>query len=143
MKALIIPPVNNPGLTYSLSGPIWLNDQGIVVVVPGNEPEHTLEHAKSYIECFEKICGGIPKPVLADFTNVNAMSREAREFYTGEKHMKKILALGIVSASQKGRFVANFFIGVNLKTEIPIRICDVVETAILWLQQFDRYHLKK
>src|SRR5688572_13207199 len=124
MKPLINIPTQHPNIVYGLSGPVWLDEHGVVVIVPGGETEHTLEHAKSQIKAFEKICGGIPRPVLADFTNVKAMSREAREYYTGSENMQKICALGIVSASRVGRFVANFFVGVNLMTEIPIRICN-------------------
>lgn len=105
-------------------------------MIAGSEAEHSLEHAKSQIEAFKEVCGGTSRPVLVDFTNMKAMSRAAREFYTGKENMKRIKALAIVSASKMGFFVANFFIGVNLQTEIPIRICNDVETATAWLKQF-------
>lgn len=136
MKPLVNIPLSHPKIAHGLSGPVWLSEDGIIFIVLGNEAEHTLVHAKSQIEALEKVCKGIPRPVLADVTNLKAISREAREYYTGGKNMQKITALGIVSASKVGRFVANFFIGVNLHTEIPIRICDDLETAIQWLKRF-------
>ncbi|MBL7931529.1 MAG: STAS/SEC14 domain-containing protein [Bacteroidia bacterium] len=136
MEPLVKIPENHPAVSRGFSGPVWLDKNGLVYMIAGNEPEHSLEHAKSQIEAFEEVCGGTARPVLVDFTNMKAMSRPAREFYTGKGNMKRIKALAIVSGSKMGFFVANFFIGVNLQTEIPIRICNDVETAIAWLKQF-------
>ncbi len=136
------PLVSTPGhpsfVVNGLSGPTWLDPHGIAVVVLGDEPEHTLSHAQSQLQAFEQICEGVPRPVLADFTNSRSMSREAREFYTGKKNMEKITALAIVSRSRVGQFVANFFVGVNLQTEIPICICEDVNTAHSWLKRFSK-----
>lgn len=138
MEPLIPIPHDSQSIVTSLSGPVWLHPNGIAMVVLGNEPEHTLFHAKSQVQAFEKICGGEPRPLLADFTRTKNISKDAREFYKGIGTTHKICALAIVSASKVGFLVANFFVGVNLQTQIPICLCENAETAMDWLKQFSK-----
>lgn len=118
-----------------VSGPIWLDPNGIVVTINKGEPEHTLEHAKLNIAAISKMSKNIPRPLLVDFTKVKYMSREAREHYTNKENSQKVKAVGIISNSLVGMMIANFFIGIN-KSHVPSRIFNSYDEAIEWLKQY-------
>lgn len=133
MKTLEIP--SDVEIEYGPSGPIWLDKSGIIVTVNNGGKEHTLEDAKQAITVFEKVAKHLPVPLLVDFTKVKHMTREAREYYSSEENSKKLKALGILTSSNIGRMVANFFIGIN-KVRTPVRIFNSYEEAMQWLKQY-------
>lgn len=133
MKTIEIP--SDVEIEYGPSGPLWLDKSGIAVTINNGGSEHTLEHAKEAVALYERITKQIPVPLLVDFTKVKHMTREAREYYSSEENAKKMKALGIVTSSNIGRMVANFFIGIN-KVRNPVRIFNSYEEAMQWLKQY-------
>lgn len=120
---------------YGMSGPIWLDKSGIIIAINKGEKEHTLEHAKDVLVILDKVSQKIPRPLMVDFTMIKHLSREAREHYTNEENSAKTKAVGIITRSNVGRMVANFFIGMS-KSNNPVRIFNSPEEALQWLKQY-------
>lgn len=96
---------------------------------------HTLDNARESIAATAKLAGDKHYPVLVDMSNVRAMSREARAYYAGPEPPKYNNAVAMVTQSNFGRIVANFFMSLTTQ-RIPTRMFNNVEDAEKWLMQF-------
>lgn len=124
-----------PHAEVSCSGYTWLDDSGIIIAVGETHSIHTLEHALENHAINFKVAAGIPRPFLIDITKVKAMSREAREFYAGPEPAKFLTAVAIVTRSNIGKIVANFFIGLT-KPRLPTRMFTDHAEAMQWLTPY-------
>jgi hypothetical protein len=128
----ITPPQN---AVRSATGFTWLNDDGIVMAVAFPQETHSLQDAIENHTIIADIINGVRRPFLIDMSRVKSMSREARAFYAGEVPPKALTAVAIVTNSNIGKIVANFFIGLT-KPSLPTRMFTDYETAIGWLEQY-------
>jgi len=135
MKALFTVPHDAVTVEYGLAGPVWLEQTGIIITINNCGMQHTLENAKEQMAAFDKVYKGIPRPLIVDFTLVRSMQREARAYYSSDDNSLKIKALAIVTGSNIGRLVGNFFIGLN-SSDIPTKIFSNGEEAKKWAIQF-------
>ncbi len=133
MKTLdsIVPP---PHALHSSSGLTWLDEDGIIMAVGAPQELHTLEHAMENHEINMKLAGGIKRPFLIDMTRVKSMSNEARKFYAGPEPQKILTAVALLTQSNFGKLVANFFIGLA-KPALPTRMFTDLQEARSWLLQ--------
>lgn len=131
MRDILTPP---PDAVVSPSGPLWLNEDGIIVTIT-TVAYQGLAEARENMEYNRKMAAGIPRPLLVDMTRVRSMSKEAREEYVKEVDEPFVTAVALVTKSSVGRMVGNFFIGLN-RTEIPTRLFTEAEKAKEWLMQY-------
>lgn len=129
-------PLNPPqNCIVTSSGKTWLNDEGIIIAIAATQEYHTLAAAKENTAINLKIAGGIRRPFLIDMSNVKSMSREARVYYAGNEPLKAITAVAILTNSNVGKMVANFFIGLTQQL-MPTKMFTDVNEAIKWLSAF-------
>ncbi len=131
MQDIMIPP---PDAVISPSGPIWLNEDGIIVTIT-TAPYQNLTDAKENMEYNRKIAAGIPRPLLVDMTGVRSISKEAREEYVKEQEEPFVTAVALLTKSSVSRMVGNFFIGLN-HTHVPAKLFTDPDKAREWLLQY-------
>jgi hypothetical protein len=116
---------------------IWLGKDGIGRVVILSGAEETLEDAKNSVETGIRLAKGKRVPTITDIRGAKSITREAREFYTGEETTKLVSASAILVDSQVGRMIGNFFTAVN-RPSYPTRVFSSEQKAIEWLKGFVR-----
>ena len=119
----------------SATGYTWLDDKGIVFAIAEPHDVHSLEHAVENHRIIAEIAGGVRRPFVINMTHVKSMSREARAFYAGPVPAENITACAIITDSNIGKIVANFFIGLT-KPSVPTRMFTEYEPALEWLEQY-------
>lgn len=130
MSDLLNPPNN---FITSSSGKTWLNDDGIIIAVADEQEYHTLEQAKENTAITLTVANGKRRPFLIDMSKVKSMSRDARVYYAGTEPVKAITAVAILTNSNVGKMVANFFIGLTHQ-HLPTKMFTDINEAINWLQ---------
>jgi hypothetical protein len=129
----ITPP---PHAVKSDTGLTWLDEERNVVIAIASPHElHSLDQAIENHRIISGLVLGVRRPFLIDMSKVKSMSREAREFYAGPVPTQSLLATAIVTNSNIGKIVANFFIGLT-KPSMPTRMFTDYETALEWLEQY-------
>ncbi len=131
MIDLMTPP---PEAEISPSGPVWLNEDGIVVTITTTATQD-LTSAKENVAFQRKVAAGKPRPLLVDMTSVRSISKEAREEYVKEREGPFITAVALVTKSSIARMVGNFFIGLN-HTHVPAKLFSDPAKARDWLLQY-------
>jgi hypothetical protein len=116
---------------------LWIGEDGIGRLAILHGAEETLEDVINNVEAGIKLDEGRKIPLLCDISGLKSISREAREFYTGEETTKLVSASAILVDSQVGRLIGNFFIAVN-RPSYPTRIFISESKAIEWLKGFAR-----
>jgi hypothetical protein len=129
----ITPP---PNAIASSSGLTWIDANGVIIAQAYPHELHTLEHALENQRVNEMLAGGIRRPFLIDMTKVKSMSKEARAFYAGPEPAKILKAVALLTKSNFGRLVANFFISLTTPS-IPTRMFLSYAEAYEWLAQFN------
>ena len=74
--------------------------------------------------------------MLVDLRGVNAVSREARQFYARpyqDDRKTPNQALAIITGSPLSKVIANFFLGIN-KPRVPIKLFSKESDAKKWLK---------
>ena len=132
MSKKLIPP---PNAIHSVAGYTWMDESGIIIAVATPQELHTLEHAQASIAAMAQLAGDRRYPMLVDMSNVRAMSREARTYYAGPEPPKYNSALAMVTSSNFGRMVANFFMSLTTQ-KVPTRMFGNVADAEEWLMQY-------
>lgn len=131
MADLMTPP---PDAVISPSGPVWLNEDGIIITIT-MVPMQGLAEAKENMEYNRKASAGKPRPLLADMTRVRSISKEAREEYVKEIDDPFVTAVALLTKSSVSRMIGNIFIGLN-NTTVPTRLFNDPEKAREWLLQY-------
>lgn len=126
------PPAN---ARISASGATWLSEEGVVIAVAYPQPLHTLDDAIENSRINEELAGDIKRPFIIDLTKVTAMSREARAYYARPETKKFLTAVAIITESNLGRLVANFFIGLA-KPALPTKMFNNYNEALEWVLQY-------
>jgi hypothetical protein len=123
------------GAIQSPTGVTWLDNDGILIAVANKHAVHTLADAVENHEINIKLAEGVRRPFLIDISEVKSMSRDARNFYSGPEPEKTLTAVAIVTKSNIGRVVANFFFGMTTR-QLPTKLFNDHEAAKNWLMQF-------
>lgn len=131
MTDLMTPP---PDAVISPSGPIWLNEDGIIITIT-TATYQTLDDAKVNMEYSRKMTAGVPRPMLVDMSKVRSINKEAREEYVKKIDEPFITAVALLTNSNISRMVGNFFIGLN-NMQIPAKLFTDPEKAREWLLQY-------
>ncbi len=131
MTDLMTPPQNALSIQF---GSIWLNEDGIIVVVT-MLPTHNLENAKESMAFTKILAAGIPRPLLVDMSKIRSMSKDAREEYVKKIDEPFVTAVALVTNSNISRMVGNFFIGLN-QAYVPVKLFTNAEKAREWLLQY-------
>jgi hypothetical protein len=126
------PPLN---AIRSSTGLTWIDENGIVVAVANAHDVHTLNDAQENVRVITQLVEDTPKPLLIDMSKVKSMSRDARMFYAGPEPPKVITAVAMVTNSNIGKLVANFFISLTTQS-LPTKMFTEFDAAKQWLMQF-------
>lgn len=119
----------------SSSGKTWLSEDGIIIAIADEQEYHTIEQAKENTAINLTVANGKRRPFLIDMSKVKSMSREARVYYAGTEPVKAITAVAILTKSNVGKMVANFFIGLTHQN-LPTRMFTDAKEALHWLNDF-------
>lgn len=120
----------------SATGLTWLDEErNVIIAIASSHELHSLEQAIENHKIIGEIANGVRRPFMIDMSKVRSMSREAREFYAGPVPAKSLLATAIVTNSNIGKIVANFFLGLT-KPSMPTRMFTDYESALAWLKQY-------
>lgn len=130
----LTPPAN---AIRSSTGHTWIDEHGIIIAVADAQDIHTLEHAKESVAAIAALTQGVRRPFLIDMTNVKSMSREARAYHAGPEPAKVINAVAILTGSNIGKMIANFFISLT-NPVLPTRMFTGVEDAKQWLLKYTK-----
>ena len=68
-----------------------------------------------------------------DITEIDGMTREARQYFAGPETAKVESAAALLIKSPLTRAIGNFFLGFN-KPLFPTRLFTSTEEALLWLK---------
>jgi len=132
MNKIPEPPAN---ARVSTSGLTWLSDDGIIIAIANPQPLHTLENAIENTRINQELAGDVKRPFIIDLTKVTAMSREARAYYAGPEPRKSLTAVALITESNIGRLVANFFIGLT-KPVLPTKLFNSYNEALEWVLKY-------
>ncbi|MCH8902962.1 MAG: hypothetical protein IIA45_03495 [Bacteroidetes bacterium] len=94
--------------------------------------------AKENIDAQERVRDSLSKEktrVLVDMTTVNAISKEARDYFANERTASIQRATALLIGSPVSRVIGNFFLGLN-KPLSPTKLFTDQEQAIKWLHTF-------
>lgn len=119
----------------SSSGYTWLDDDGLIIAVASSHQLHTLEHALENHKINMELAAGKPRPFLIDMSLTKSMSKDARAFYAGSEPTKAITAVAILTQSNLGKTVANFFLKLTKQT-LPTQMFTDYHEAKIWLSKF-------
>ncbi len=126
------PPVD---AVSTATGLTWLDKSGIIIAVANEHELHTLKDAEENNRLTIRLAQGVRRPFLIDMTKVKSMSREARAFYAGPEPAKALLAVAILTTSNIGNLVANFFLRLT-KPSLPTKLFTDADEAMDWLSRY-------
>ncbi len=126
------PPAN---AVSTATGFTWLDSSGIIIAVANEQELHTLKDAEENTRINIQLAQGIRRPFLINMTKLKSMSREARAFYAGPEPAKALLAVAILTTSNIGNLVANFFLRLT-RPSVPTRLFTDADEAMEWLSQY-------
>lgn len=130
MHDFLIPPAD---ALIAPSGPVWLNEDGIVITIGKSESQDT-ETARENMVYTKKVTGGKPRPLLVDMTKVRSMSKGAREEYVQQQDAV-ITAVALLTRSGVSNMIANIFISLN-KPQVPVKLFTDPDKAKEWLMEY-------
>lgn len=131
MHDFMIPP---PDALMAPSGPVWLNEDGIVITIGKLESQDT-ETARENMVYTKRVTGGKPRPLLVDMTKVRSMSKGAREEYVQQQGDAIITAVALLTRSGVSNMIANIFISLN-KPQVPVKLFTDPDKAKEWLMEY-------
>lgn len=116
---------------------IWIDDEGILWIVPNESGELDLEETTACFDIYKKL-GLDKKKVLQimDLRNSVTMSKEARD-YAASQGYNYFIASACVSDSLAVRLMVNFF-NKFYSNKVPFKMFGDIESAKKWLQTFKK-----
>ena len=114
---------------------IWLDDEGILWLMPIESGEIDLEEAKACFKIYKSMgCDKKKVLQLMDMRNSVTISKDARDFAAKEGN-NYFIASAIVSNTLAVRIMVNFF-NKFYKPEVPFKLFGDIESALKWLRTF-------
>lgn len=114
---------------------VWLGDDGIVRNEQKPGAEETLDDAKETIAATWKVSKGKKRPLLVNIVAQKSVSKEARDYYSGDEVANYIEATAIIVGFPVSRVLGGYFI--RLRTSnLPIKLFTSEVDAIEWLKGY-------
>lgn len=115
-------------------GPIWLNEEGIIINIGANASQ-SREEVAEYISFIRKAAAGKPRPFLIEMSSMRTASKEVRKEYELQNFQDLVIATALVTGSSISKMIGNIIIGIN-KTKLPVKLFTDPEKAREWLLQY-------
>lgn len=93
-----------------------------------------IEEAKENSIAVNSLYKGEKYPLLVNITEIHSITKEAREFFAVRDRETNITCFAIVTKSEVGKMIANFFFIFN-RTGVPARMFTDEKKAIAWLNK--------
>lgn len=74
-------------------------------------------------------------PLLIDITEIHSITKDARSHFSVKNRETNINSFALVSNSELGKIVANFFFSIN-NTGVPARMFTNEDKAVKWLKNW-------
>jgi hypothetical protein len=123
-------------LLYSMDVVDGFMDNGILVV-KFKEKKFDLNAAKITVTKRLEVSKGTAYPILIDASEVQSISKEARDYFASTEGISLIQASALLLDSVMAKFLGNFFLTIN-KPKVPTKIFTSSDDAMVWLQQFKK-----
>jgi hypothetical protein len=91
--------------------------------------------AQNMIEQRLSISNGKSFPALADFTQMQYLTKDARRFFSGKRGEEGLIAGAFITTSVISRVLVNSYLTVY-KPNIPTKMFNDEKAAVKWLSQF-------
>ena len=92
-----------------------------------------IEEARENSVAVNSLFTGTKYPLLVNISEIHSITKEAREFFAVRDRDTNITSFAIVTKSEVGKMVANFFFIFN-RTGVPARMFTNESKAIAWLK---------
>jgi hypothetical protein len=116
---------------------LWLGSDGIVRMTNLPGTEETIKEAMENIAAGSILLGGVKSPVVVDIRKIKSITKEARDYYSGEETAKFTTACAILVGSPVTKAIGNFYLLIN-KTDFPLKLFSSETLAVDWLRGFVR-----
>lgn len=114
---------------------IWLGNDGIVRCLSKPGAEETLDTAKENVAGTWKVAVGHKRPLLVNMVAQKSITKEAREYYSGDDVANYSEATALIVGSPVSRVLGEVFIRLK-KTNLPVKLFTSELDAIEWLKGF-------
>ena len=117
---------------------LYWDDENNIVCGELNAAPQTLGAAKENVDAQERLRDALARQktrVLVDMRQTSKISREARQYYAGQRTASIQRATALLVSSSVSVVIANFFLGLN-KPISPTRLFREPGLAIEWLKGF-------
>lgn len=114
---------------------LWLGEDGIVRIIHFPGAEVTLADAQETMACYLKLYEGKRRPLFIDTKTMKSMTRETRQYYSGEEAAKVASAAAIIVGTPVSRVIGNFYIGLS-NPHLPSRLFSSEDEALEWLRGY-------
>lgn len=116
---------------------VWLDEEGVLWLVPDGETELDLEEVKACFDTYKKI--GINKEnkvlqIIDARVNVS-MNKEGRD-YAAVHGKEYFIASAVISTNLSIRLLVNFFNLFYKSNGVPLKMFETEEGARNWLDKF-------
>ncbi|MBA3971902.1 MAG: hypothetical protein H0X46_07120 [Bacteroidetes bacterium] len=116
---------------------IFLDEEGILWLVPDADADIDLEEVKACYDTYEKMGFNKDNKVLQiiDIKGSASLTKEARDFAVANGS-KFFLASAVISNNLSVRLIVNFFNLFYKSQPVPFKMFDSEENAKKWLRKF-------
>jgi len=114
---------------------LWIGSDGILRMTNLPGTEETIIEARENVAVGSKLQGGGKSHVLVDIRGIKSITKEARDYYSGDEAAKYTSACAILVGSPLTKVIGNFYLGIN-KTSFPLKIFSSEAMAVEWLRGF-------
>lgn len=94
----------------------------------------SISEAKENSIAVNALFNGTKFPLLVNITEIHSITKEARDFFAVRDRETNITSFAIVTKSEVGKMIANFFFIFN-RTGVPARMFTDETKAINWLKK--------
>jgi hypothetical protein len=91
--------------------------------------------AQKLLEQRLNVSAGKSYPALLDYSNLQYVTKEARQFLSGKQGEQGIVAAAIITPNILARVLLNSFVALY-KVSIPVKLFENETSALKWLKQF-------
>lgn len=119
-------------LIESESAAGWMEDGIIFYVFKSRKVD--LFEARESVEIKTKIAGDKSYPFFIDISQVNGVTKEAREYLSGGKSTDNISAAALLASSVLSKMIGTFFLTFN-NPGIPVKLFTDEQEALKWLKK--------
>ena len=98
----------------------WLDQNGIIHILNYPGAEVNIQNAKEHVAVTKRF-GNKKHPIIVDISKVKSVTREAREYFSGEKASEVTTGIAVIVGSPVSRVIGNFLIGLNKSKLFKIR----------------------